>query len=57
MLNMGVHDIHLIFSYLHMARIIEVTLGRKAIEKRVVSQDLELWLSNVSITYFCNCYL
>lgn len=28
--------------------IVDVTLGRQALEKRVVSQDLELWLSNVS---------
>jgi len=26
----------------------EVSLGRQALERRVVSQDLELWLSNVS---------
>ncbi|CAI5945744.1 unnamed protein product [Closterium sp. NIES-65] len=27
-------------------RIVSVTLGRQAVERRVVSQDLELWLSN-----------
>lgn len=29
--------------------ILEVTLGRQALERRVVSQDLELWLSNVPV--------
>jgi hypothetical protein len=29
-------------------RITDVKIGRQVLEKRVVSQDLELWLSNVS---------
>lgn len=33
-------------------RITGITLGRTRLEKRVVSQDLELWLSNVSAINF-----
>lgn len=32
-------------------RITDVQLGRQGLEKRVVSQDLELWLSNVRCDY------
>lgn len=36
------------YIYLFLCSITDVKIGRKGFEKRVVSQDLELWLSNVS---------
>jgi hypothetical protein len=37
-------------------RINGVTLGRTRLEKRVVSQDLELWLANVRFTMTATIY-
>lgn len=36
-------------------RIIDIKITRQGFEKRVVSQDLQLWLSNVSwLLYYCS---
>jgi hypothetical protein len=40
-------NLHTLISSIYLNSITDIKFGRQATEKRVVSQDLELWLSNV----------